>query len=65
MQVDTDTVLTGQRRAQDSVRRPAGLRCPDSVMRRRHWASTCSVQGMHSRLPVPRRVESLPVLIQS
>src|SRR6478735_6313911 len=41
-QVGTDTVLRGQRRARDSVRRPAGLRCPDSVMRRRHWASTCS-----------------------
>ena len=65
MPVGTDTMLTGQHRARDSVRWPAGLRCPDSVMRQRHSDSICSVQGMHSRLPVPRRAASLPVLIQS
>jgi DNA invertase Pin-like site-specific DNA recombinase len=55
----------GQARLLGVVRRAAGLRCPDSVMRVRHSASTRSVQGMQSRLPGPRRASSLPVLIQS
>ena len=47
------------------VRRAAGLRCPDSVMRVRHSVSTRSVQAMQSRLLGPRRASSLPFLIQS
>ena len=43
MPVGTDTVLTGQRRGAGFGAAARGLRCPDSVMRQRHWASTCSV----------------------
>ena len=59
------TLWSVRRASRGLVRRAAGLRCPDSVMRLRHWVSMWSVQGMQSRLPGPRRASSLPVLIQS
>ena len=46
------------------VRRAAGLRWPELLMRRWHWAWMWLVQWMHSRLPAPRRAASVPVLIQ-
>jgi hypothetical protein len=42
------------------VRRAAGLRCPDAVMRSRQAAWIGSFQVMHSRFPGPRRVSSCP-----
>src|SRR5262249_14412271 len=59
----TDSLWCGQVRVRGLVRRAAGLRCPDSLMRWRHWVSMWLVQGMQSRLPAPRRAVSLPVLI--
>jgi hypothetical protein len=61
----TDILWCGQVRVRGLVRRVAGLRCPDSLMRRRQWVSVWLVQGMQSRLPAPRCAVSLPVVIQS
>jgi hypothetical protein len=57
--------FTGAQWRRGLVRRAAGLRCPDAAMRSRLPASMRSFQGMHSRLPGPRRASSCPPWIQS
>jgi hypothetical protein len=46
------------------VRRAAGLRCPELVMRVLQSASVAGAQGMQSLLPALRRAGSCPVSIQ-
>ncbi len=64
MAAGTDIQGRGQRCWRGLVRRAAGLRCPELVMRVRQSASVAGVQGMHSLPPGLRRASSCPVSIQ-
>jgi len=64
MAAGTDIQGRGQRCWRGLVRRAAGLRCPELVMRARQPASVAGVQGMHSLPPGLRRASSCPVSVQ-